>query len=272
MGYRIKTNTPSSRGMDEAELLSRKDHFLIFIEENRKAVLGSIFFIVLLAGIGGFLMWQEHRKTQEAWVLDGQAQAVYLDRSVDDLDKSRENINKAADLYKQIRMEYPRTTPAQSALYFLGNSLMEKEDYAGAIQSYEQFIEEYGRNALLGGLVRQRLAYAHLLNGDREKAVQEFSTVLGDPGVFNKDQVLFELAKLEESDDATDKALLRYKELLEKFPTSPYASEASLRIQVLSPEEQKPTESPEAEATPTKASEEPGSTQSDKPETSGESE
>ena len=271
MGYRIKTNAPSGRGMDEAEFLSRKDHFLIFVEENRKAVLGSLFFIVLVAGIGGFLMWQEHRKSQEAWVLDGQAQAVYLDRSVDDLDKSRASINKATDLYKQILKEYPRTTPAQIALYLLGNTLMEKEDYAGAIQSYEQFLEEYGRNTMLGGLVRQRLGYAFLLNGDRDKAVELFSTILGDPGVFNKDQVLFELAKLEESDNATDKALLRYKELLEKFPTSPYASEASLRIQVLSPEEQKPNESSEAEAIP-KASQEPESTQSDEPEKSVESE
>ncbi len=237
MGYRIKSNSPTSDGaMDETELLSKKDHFLLFVEQNRTAVIGSFFFILLTGAIGGFVMWQDHQKTKEAWALEGQAQALYLDRTLDDLDASKDNIDKAAKLYRQILNDYPRTTPAQSALYLLGNSLMEKKDYQGAIESYEQFLEEYGRNVMLQGLVRQRLGYAYLLNGDRAKAVDEFSGLMLDPGVLNKDQVLFELAKLEESDGAMDKALTRYKDLLDQFPRSPYVSEASLRVQALSPE------------------------------------
>ena len=239
MGYRIKTDAPPGRGMDETDILTGKDQFLHFVEQNRNAVLGGFFLILIAAAIGGFMVWQERQATQDAWVLEGQAQAFYLDRSLEDGEASQENIDKAAELYRQILQEYPRTTPAQSALYLLGNSLMEKKDYQGAIQSYEQFLEEYGRNVMLQGLVRQRLGYAYLLNGDRVKAVEEFSQILADPGVFNKDQVLFELAKLEESDGAMDKALVRYKDLLMQFPTSPYASEATLRVQALSPEEPK---------------------------------
>ena len=240
MGYRIRTNSPSTdRGMDEAELLTKKDQFLLFVEQNRTTVLGGFFLIVIAGVIGGGLMWQEGQKTQDAWVLEGQAQALYLDRSLDDPDASNANIDKAVGLYRQILNDYPRTGPAPSALYLLGNSLMEKKDYSGAIQSYVQFLEEYGRNEMLQGLVRQRLGYAYLLNGDREKALQEFSTILLNPGVFNRDQVLFELAKLEEADGAMEKALVRYKDLLQQFPTSPYASEASLRVQALSPEDPK---------------------------------
>ncbi len=252
MSYKIKINTPSGGVMDETELLSRKDHFLFFIERHRKAVLGGLFFIILVAAAGGIVMWLEHRQTQEAWLLEGQAQAHYLDRSLDDPEQSKESVSKATGLYKKILKDYPRTVPAQSALYLLGNSLMEQEDYNGAIEAYQQFLEEYGRNSLLQGLVRQRLGYAYLLSGDREKAFQEFSDILLAPNVYNKDQVLFELAKLEEADGATEKALVRYKDLLEQFPASPYASEASLRVQVLSPEEKLPeSEESDIEATST---------------------
>jgi len=243
--------------MDEAELLSRKDHFLFFVEQNRKLVLGSLFLIVMVGAIGGMVLWYEHRQTQEAWELEGQAQAHYLDRSLDDAEQSKESVSKAAGLYRQILQDYPRTDPARNAVYLLGNSLMEQGDYAGAIEAYQQFFEQYGRNAMLQGLVRQRLAYAYLLNGDREKASQTFTDILAAPGVFNKDQVLFELAKLDESDGAMDEALTRYQDLLEKFPASPYASEASLRVQILSPEKEEtepteptePAEPPKSEST-----------------------
>jgi len=253
MTYKIKTDTPSGGIMDETELLSRKDHFLLFVEQNRKIVLGGVFLIVMAGAIGGGVMWYEYRQTQEAWELEGQAQAHYLDRSLDDVEQSKESVSKAADVYRQILHDYPRTVPGRNAVYLLGNSLMEQGDYAGAIESYQQFFEQYGRNAMLQGLVRQRLAYAYLLSGDREKASQAFTDILSAPDVFNKDQALFELAKLEEADGAMDEALTRYRDLLEKYPASPYASEASLRVQVLSPEEEnaestEPAETPKNES------------------------
>ncbi|GJL56363.1 MAG: hypothetical protein NPIRA02_34950 [Nitrospirales bacterium] len=244
MSYKIKTHTSEGGIIDETELLSRKDHMLLFVEQNRKLVLGGVFFIVMAAGIGGGVAWYEHNQTQEAWELEGKAQVQYLDRSLDDAEQSKKNVSKAAELYRQILNEYPRTEPARNAVYLLGNSLMEQGDYSGAIEAYQQFIAQYGRNSMLLGLVRQRLAYAHLLNGDKEKALQEFTGILSAQNVYNKDQVLFELAKLDEADGAMEKALKRYQELLEQYPTSPYASEASLRVQVLSPEEDEsePTE------------------------------
>ncbi len=240
MGYRIKSNLPSAGSMDEAEILDRKDRFLLFVEENRSLILGSIFLVVIAAVVGGVFMWLDHQKSQEAWVLEGEAQALYVERPVDEPETAKENLEKASAVYQEILDQYPRTTPAQSAQYFLGNVLMEQENAQGAIDAYTDFLEQYGRNEVLQGLVRQRLGYAYLVKGERDKALQEFSTVLSMPGSLNKDQVLFELAKMDESEDAMEKALARYKDLLEQFPNSPYASEATLRVQALSPEETTP--------------------------------
>jgi acetyl/propionyl-CoA carboxylase alpha subunit len=56
--------------------------------------------------------------------------------------------------------------------------------------------------------------------------------------------VLFELAKLAESEEKTDDAVKRYKQLIQEFPLSPFSTEANLRVTVLAPEEtQEPEES-----------------------------
>ena len=246
MGFRIKSNVPSTGSMDEAELLDRKDQFLLFVEENRSLVLGGVFLVVIAAVVGGVFMWLDHQKNQEAWVLEGQAQALYVERPGEEPEKAKENLEKASAIYKDILEQYPRTTSAQSAQYFLGNVLMEQEDAQGAIDAYTDFLGQYGRNEVLQGLVRQRLGYAYLVKGEQDKALEEFSNVLSIPGSLNKDQVLFELAKMDESQDAMDKALAQYKNLLEQFPNSPYASEATLRVQALSPEE-KVSETPKDE-------------------------
>jgi tetratricopeptide (TPR) repeat protein len=83
------------------------------------------------------------------------------------------------------------------------------------------------------GLVYQRLGYAYLLQGARDQATSSFSAVLDIPGALNKDQVLFELGKLEETLSRPEGALARYQELMKAYPNSPFASEAAVRIKAL---------------------------------------
>jgi hypothetical protein len=64
-----------------------------------------------------------------------------------------------------------------------------------------------------------------------------FDAVMENPHALNKDQVLFELAKLAESEEKTDDAVKRYKQLMQEFPLSPFSTEANLRVKVLAPEE-----------------------------------
>ena len=251
MGYKIKDTTTKSGVLDETSLLTGKDRFLLFVERNRKAVLGGIFLVCVVIIILGTVLWLEFRNKEQALVLEGQAQRLYVDRPFDQPEKVKENVSQARELYQQILDQYPRTASAQLALYFLGNALADEGDLKGAIEAYEKFVAQYDGHDELIGLVYQRLGYAHLLNGDREKAVQAFSVVLDVPGALNKDQVLFEFAKLEEADGAIEKALSHYKNLLEQFPTSPFTSEASLRVKALTPEEEAKSEGPPSQTATT---------------------
>jgi tetratricopeptide (TPR) repeat protein len=101
-------------------------------------------------------------------------------------------------------------------------------------------------------LVYQRLGYAYLLKGNAEQAGNAFSAVLDMPNALNKDQVLFELGKLEESQSRPEGALARYQELMKTYPNSPFTGEAAVRTKAL--EVKKGPEGPAAgspEGTPT---------------------
>ena len=247
--------------IDQTAQLSGKERVFFFVEQNRRAILGGALLVIVAIIALGTVAWLEKAKSREALVLEGQAQSLYVDRVVDDQQKTKENLRKATDLYRQILDEYPRTTSARLSLYLLGNTLMEQDDLPGAMEAYQQFLDQNRGNDMLVGLVSQRMAYAHLLNGDQEAAVGKFSQILSLPKALNKDQALFELAKLEEAGDGTEKALSYYKQLVEEYPASPYTNEASLRIKVLAPEESEPQakeegkETGEAETKPKKTDE-----------------
>jgi outer membrane protein assembly factor BamD (BamD/ComL family) len=51
--------------------------------------------------------------------------------------------------------------------------------------------------------------------------------------MLGKDQALFELARLEESQSRPEGALAHYQELIKTYPNSPYTSEATIRTKVM---------------------------------------
>ena len=148
-------------------------------------------------------------------------------------------------MFQDILEQYPSTSSAKVSSFLLGNSLMESENYEEAIKAYTAFLQEYAQDRILVGLVQQRLGLAQLQTGDQAAAMSAFDAVLSNTQALNKDQVLFEMAKLAESDEKTDAAVKHYKQLIQEFPLSPLSTEASLRVKVLAPEETPKTEESE---------------------------
>ena len=245
MGYKIKDHSDKSAVVEPVVALSSKEQFLFFVEEHRGLVWGGILLVVVLIGGLITLNWLSYQKQEEAWELQGKAQHVYLDRPLDDIEKGKTNIQRASGMFHDILKQYPATPSAKISSFLLGNSLMDAQNFEGAIEAYTSFVQEHAQDPILVGLVQQRLGLAQLLNGNREAAVSAFDAVLGNPHALNKDQVLFELAKLAESEEKNDEAVKRYKQLIQEFPLSPFSSEANLRVKVLAPEEVKESVEPE---------------------------
>lgn len=237
MGFKIKDLTRKSSRMEPAVVLSSKEEFLLWVEEHRGLVWGGICLVlVVIAAIVGWVMFSSQQQEQ-AWELEGKAQGVYLDRPLDDVQKGKDNVRQASEMFQSVVDQYPGTSSAQISLFLMGNSLAEQEKFDEAIQAYRQFITKYGQDHILVALVQQRLGLTQLLAGDPEAAKASFQAVLSNPHALNKDQVTFELAKLAESQDDIPKAVEHYKTLMKDYPLSPFSTEASLRVKVLAPEE-----------------------------------
>jgi TolA-binding protein len=245
MGYKIKDLTNKSSIGEPVQFLSSKERFLFFVEENRALVWGGIFlaFAVIVAIVT--LSWLSLQKEEQAWEMEGRAQTVYLDRPLDDVKQGQENIQKASAMFKEVLDRFPGTTSAKVSSFLLGNSLMEEHNYQGAIDVYTSLIERNAPDHIFVGLIQQRLGLAYLRNGNRDAAMKAFEAVLTNPQALNKDQVIFELAKLAEADEKVTEAVGHYKTVLQQFPLSPFASEAALRVKVLAPEEANDSLTPE---------------------------
>jgi outer membrane protein assembly factor BamD (BamD/ComL family) len=232
MSYRIKI-APKSHGTDEAQLRSGMEHLLDALQEYRRAIGMALAVLIIAVALLLAVGWYEHRQGQQALELERQATKFYRDRPPNQPERAGTNLKQAIELYRRIVNDYARAPVTGVALYQLGNALAQANDTAGAIEAYKRYSMNYGNNKTLLGLVYQRLAYTYLVQGDREQAVKAFSAVLEVPGALNKDQVLFELGKLEETLSRPEGALARYQELMKAYPNSPFASEAAVRIKAL---------------------------------------
>lgn len=232
MGYRIRRESQSIPA-DEAHLLSGMERLLVWLEQNRQGVLIGVLVVVLAVAAVGGVLWYEAWQDEAAAEVYRQATQLVLDRPADNPAKAEENLKQAIALYRRLVEQYPRSPSAQLGLFQLGNALTQINDIKGAVEAYSKYVATYGTNKMMLGLVYQRLAYAHLLNGDQEAAAKALLNIVGLPGTLNKDHALFELGKLEESLGRPEGALAHYQNLLKVFPNSPLAGEATVRMKAL---------------------------------------
>lgn len=250
MTYRIKV-PPRSLPVDEAHMVSSLEHRLIGLKEYRWALLVGCALLVLVGGGVWAVSWYDEQNASKAHDLEREATQHYFTRPANDPKKTETNLKEAIALYRRIADEYPRTPSAPLALFGLGNALIESNDLDAAIDTYKRFLSTYGSNLPLAGLVQQKLGYAYLLKGDRDQAAKSYSTILDNPGSMNRDQAMFELARLEESQSQLEGASKRYQDLIKTYPNSPLASEAAIREKIL--DARKAHETAAAPAPPTAA-------------------
>jgi tetratricopeptide (TPR) repeat protein len=232
MTYRIKVPAKTLQ-VDEAHFVSGMERALIQLQEYRKPLLVGVGVLILAAGVVGGVFWYDRHASQKAQDLEGEATRTYMGRPTNDPQKADTQLKLAIAQYRQVIEHYPRTSSASLALFHLGNALVQSNDFAGAIEAYQRFIMLYASHPSLAGLAQQRLAYTYLLKGDREQAAKAFVRILATPGALNKDQALFELARLEEAQSRPEGALAHYQELIKTYPNSPYTSEALVRTKLL---------------------------------------
>jgi len=232
MSYRIKVPV-KTLPVDEAHMLSSLDHALHRVQDYRRPLLVGLGVLVLAVAVVGGVFYIDRQAAQKAQDLEHEATRFLIAPSASDPQKADQALKEAIARYRQIVDQYPRTPAAPLALYHLGNTLVQANDLSAAVEAYQRFLMLYGSNPSMAGLVQQRLAYVYLLKGERDQAVKALTAILDTPGTLNRDQALFELARLEESQSRPEGALAHYQELIKTYPNSPFTSEATIRTKIM---------------------------------------
>ena len=245
MSYRIRIPAKSIP-TDEAHLISGLERVGLTLQQRSRQIVIVVSVLALAVVIVGVVLWMDHRNVQQAEELEREATQLYLDRPVEKPEQADKNLNQAIALYRQLLDQYPRAPSVRLALFQLGNALIQANDVAGAIDAYKKYVAMYNENKPLIGMVLQRLGYAYLLKGEADEAAKALTLALHTPGTLNKDQVLYELGKIEEAQSRPEGALARYQDLTKTYPNSPFAGEATVRAKAL---EMKTSSSPPAAGT-----------------------
>jgi outer membrane protein assembly factor BamD (BamD/ComL family) len=243
MSYRIKVPAKTLH-VDEAHFLSGLEHQLHRLQEYRRPLSVGLAVLVLAAGVVGGVFWMDRQASHKAQELEREGTRFLMVRSTGDPKNAENLLKQAMAKYREVIDQYPRTATAPLAMFHLGNAQVQANDLPAAIDTYQRFMLMYGGNPALGELVQQRLAYTYLLKGDRDQAAKAFTAIVESPGALLKDQALFELARLEESQSRPEGALAHYQELIKTYPNSPYTSEATIRTKVMDVKKSMDTSAP----------------------------
>ena len=245
MTYKIRI-IPRRKDLNKPdEFISTFDRLADFYDLHQEKVFIFLGLIVLV-GIGiGFWVWYGIRQENQASVLAAEAAAHYhqpgtvLDES-GAAESSKDHYNAAIEIYEKLLDQYPRTRSAMFGQYYLGNSYLELGEYARAVESYKEFLDQFGHSEIMNALVQQRLGYALIAKGEVAAARDSFAQILKINSSNNKDQALFEIGRLKEVGGETEAAILDYQKIIEDFPDSVMASESRVRLRGLGVEEPDP--------------------------------
>jgi tetratricopeptide (TPR) repeat protein len=244
MAYKIRVATRKQQLKKPDEFISTLDWLGEQIRMRAKlfwTVFGIL--VVIGAGIGGYWFYQHQQETR-ALALEFQGSQYFRQQPpVDEkatAASKEENYKKAIEQYQKTIQDYPGTASAAIAQLYLGNAFMELKDFDSAVSAYRSFLDIKPLNEILAGLAYQRLGYAYLAKNDFEDARKAFESVDHLTGAMNKDQVDYELGRVNETLGKKEEAIKRYQEVVKQYSDSLFQAEAQQRLTALGVTEKRP--------------------------------
>ena len=237
MAYKIRVASRKEQLKKPDEFIGMMDRLGDTMIENARLVWTLVAVVLVIgAGIGAYWFYQEQQKSRAA-ALEYQALRYYRQHVPADekgvAPPKEDNFKKALEQFQKIIQEYPRTPSASIAQLYIGNVQMELKDFDSAVSAYQVFLEKSPKDEFLAGMAYQRLGYAYLQKNSFEEARKAFESAERLAGAINKDQVGYELGRIDETLGKKDEAIKRYQEVVTKYPDSLFLAEAQRRLTAL---------------------------------------
>lgn len=210
----------------EVEVQDRISDIKEMMQQKQKAVItyGAAAAVVILAIVG--LLFYRYTNEEKARQLENEAYKIYHNEYQTTPMSKQEQFGKAADLFNQA---YAKSKAPRLLLYVAGSHI-ESSRLSDAAAAINLFLKNHPSEKYLLPVAYQQLAKVQIQMGNKDEALKTLETLYKAEGEIYKDLALIESARLLDSTGKKDEAAAKYKELLEKYNSSPFAEEAKAKL------------------------------------------
>jgi len=222
----IKKKSTHKKDIDtEIQVKNSFEGIIKAIEKKQKSLV-AYGLIALSAAIviGGIAVFR-YNANDKARQLEHEAYKTYYNMYQTTPLAGNEKAEKALELFQQSyeKRKSPRI------LLFMADAYTELTKYDDALKTLDEFTKRFVREEALMPLAYQKMAALQLRKGNKEEALKTLAIISGASDDMLKDFALIQQARILEQDGKKDEAIVKYKELAEKYPQSPYTEEAKTK-------------------------------------------
>ncbi len=224
----IKKKVTKRTALKETEVKSAVFRLVDSLKEKKNFLIYILLAVCIVAVLTVVLALNLSSQHNDAYALELEAHNSYYAANSGAMQDREKRWKESLELF----LKAASIKPTASTRFYIGNCYFNLGDYDNAIASYNQFIDEYGNDEVILPLVYQKLASAYIKKGKKDEAIKTFDSLAGfKQGVF-KDTALVLEARYHESAGRLEASTEKYKELVEEFPLSAFASEALAKTKV----------------------------------------
>ena len=211
------------------EFISTTARMLSWTMENLKFILIGIIIGALV--VVSLVFWRIRTRNREIEAFNSFYRASEMLMSAED--PSSKGYQEAIDKFERIPKEYSGTDASQLAQLQLGQGLLHLKQYEKAVETYRTFLDSGPREGLYRLLALQNLGYAYEGQGDYQRALDSFQTLVAKGKSFLQPWGYLNMGRCYEKLDKREEALKTYRIFLEKFPDSAMAPTIRGKIKTL---------------------------------------
>ncbi len=228
--------------MKRDEFVSWVTKATYWMEENARTVLigiGATALVFILIAVG--LTWHRSRQTKMYEML-ADIQRVARTRLAgepgagpDAFANPRERASRVVEAADRMLASYSTGAAVSWARYARAEALLELGRAEEASEDAGAVVGRADRDTLLGGLAGVVQARAEEARGNLQRAADLYAEVAaGAAGAFPPEAALLQRARCLNALGSREEAISTYREILDRYPESPLAAEATQKLEQLS--------------------------------------
>ncbi len=222
----IKKKTKKKDTAAEIEVKDKFSGITNLIRENQKTFITyGIAAVIVILAIVGFLTYNYVEKKRSAELEYEAYKTFYKEYDATAL-PDQERYQKALELFQKA---YDKHKSPRLLLY-IADSYDELDKQDETLKTLADMIKKYPDREDLIPLAYQKMASIYIARGNTDEALKTLDALYQSPGPVYKDFALIESARILEKQGKKDKAIAKYRELTQKYTSSPFLEEAKSKL------------------------------------------